>query len=230
MKKAQTFEKFLKEKRTEQNETRYKSNDWDIKRDEWLNAINELYKKVDEIIVWNLKIAGYDVRVEKEEINITEDIIGSYTANNYIIKTDKFKIHFSPVGAIVPPDILKNTQNVNGKKKPLLNTLIYWGASIVILGLMFKILHWRGGKFFMAAGLMTEAFLFFILGFSAMQVPKTTQSASYNGRVDMILPKREVKLLLTEKNEWKIVKDYSGTMELVDFDEKNIQRIFEDNI
>lgn len=56
-----------------------------------------------------------------------------------------------------------------GRKKIGLNTVISWGASVVIVGLMFKILHWRGGEMMIAAGLMTEAVLFFILGFAAME-------------------------------------------------------------
>lgn len=48
-----------------------------------------------------------------------------------------------------------------------INTLISWGASIVIIGLMFKILHWQGGEWMIAIGLIVEAFLFFILGFQA---------------------------------------------------------------
>jgi gliding motility-associated protein GldL len=46
-----------------------------------------------------------------------------------------------------------------------INTLISWGATIVIIGLMFKILHWKGGEMMIAAGLITEAILFFVMGF-----------------------------------------------------------------
>jgi gliding motility-associated protein GldL len=63
-------------------------------------------------------------------------------------------------------------QQPKGKKKPGLNSVISWGASVVIIGLMFKILHWKGGEMMIAAGLMTEAFLFAILGFAAFEVPE----------------------------------------------------------
>lgn len=55
-----------------------------------------------------------------------------------------------------------------GKKKlklDLMHLLISWGASVVIIGAMLKILHWKGGEFMIAAGLITEACLFFITGF-----------------------------------------------------------------
>ncbi len=56
------------------------------------------------------------------------------------------------------------------KKKIGLNTVISWGASVVIIGLMFKILHWPFGELFISVGLLTESFLFFILGIASMVV------------------------------------------------------------
>src|SRR6201986_559354 len=53
-----------------------------------------------------------------------------------------------------------------GKKQPIgLNNVVSWGATIVIIGLLFKIQHWQYGSFFISVGLITEALLFFILGF-----------------------------------------------------------------
>lgn len=64
-----------------------------------------------------------------------------------------------------------------GKKKIGLNTVISWGASVVIIGLMFKILHWPGGELFISLGLMTEALLFFILGVAAMSATEEEKGA-----------------------------------------------------
>lgn len=55
-----------------------------------------------------------------------------------------------------------------GKKKiDLLHTAISWGASVVIIGALFKILHLGGiyGNYMIGIGLGVEAFLFFIMGF-----------------------------------------------------------------
>jgi gliding motility-associated protein GldL len=53
-----------------------------------------------------------------------------------------------------------------GKKKPYgINNIVSWGASIVIVGLMFKILHLPGSTYFIAGGLTVEALLFLLLGF-----------------------------------------------------------------
>jgi len=50
-----------------------------------------------------------------------------------------------------------------------INTLINWGASVVIVGLMFKILHFKGGEWMIGIGLAVEALLFFIMGFMAAE-------------------------------------------------------------
>ena len=53
-----------------------------------------------------------------------------------------------------------------GKKKPYgINNIVSWGATVVIVGLMFKILHWPGATYFIAGGLSAEALLFLMLGF-----------------------------------------------------------------
>ena len=46
-----------------------------------------------------------------------------------------------------------------------INTLINWGATVVITGLMFKILHFKGGEWMIGIGLAVEAVLFFVMGF-----------------------------------------------------------------
>lgn len=50
-----------------------------------------------------------------------------------------------------------------------INTLINWGATVVIIGLMFKILHFKGGEWMIGIGLAVEALLFFIMGFMASE-------------------------------------------------------------
>ncbi len=67
------------------------------------------------------------------------------------------------------------------KKKVGLNSVISWGASVVIIGLMFKILHWHGGEYMIAIGLLTESFLFGILGFASMVVIEETGGTEDKG-------------------------------------------------
>lgn len=51
------------------------------------------------------------------------------------------------------------------KGKRLLNFFYSWGAAVVILGAMFKILHWPYGDLMIAIGMTTEFFVFFVFGF-----------------------------------------------------------------
>ncbi|OOQ59019.1 type IX secretion system motor protein PorL/GldL [Mucilaginibacter pedocola] len=52
-----------------------------------------------------------------------------------------------------------------GKKKPFgIGNIISIGATVVIIGLLFKIQHWKFASEFITAGLGTEAILFLILG------------------------------------------------------------------
>ena len=49
--------------------------------------------------------------------------------------------------------------------KDIMSKLYGWGASVVILGAMFKILHWDGADLMLTIGLTTEALIFFVSGF-----------------------------------------------------------------
>src|SRR5215210_5223473 len=56
-----------------------------------------------------------------------------------------------------------------GKKFKVLMARLYgWGASVVIIGALFKIQHYKGAGFALVLGLSTEAVIFF---FSAFEPP-----------------------------------------------------------
>lgn len=67
---------------------------------------------------------------------------------------------------------MDNMQRIG--KKIGINTLISWGASVVIIGLTFKILHWPGGEWMIAIGLIVEAGLFFLMGYASLSEPAQT--------------------------------------------------------
>ncbi len=50
------------------------------------------------------------------------------------------------------------------KGKYVKNLIIGLGASVVLLGALFKIQHWPGGGIMLTAGMVTEAFIFAMLG------------------------------------------------------------------
>jgi gliding motility-associated protein GldL len=58
-----------------------------------------------------------------------------------------------------------------GKKQPYgINNVVSWGATVVIIGLLFKIQHLPFGGLFISIGLGAEAILFLILGFQREEV------------------------------------------------------------
>lgn len=77
------------------------------------------------------------------------------------------------------------------KGKIGINTLISWGASIVIIGLMFKLLHIKGGELAIGLGLGVESLLFFVLGIQAMNAPEEkpegAKGAKKNNQLDDLL-------------------------------------------
>lgn len=59
--------------------------------------------------------------------------------------------------------------NVNSRRwKNNMAKLYGWGAAVVILGALFKILHWQGADYMLIVGLGTESIIFF---FSAFEKP-----------------------------------------------------------
>jgi hypothetical protein len=51
-----------------------------------------------------------------------------------------------------------------------INTLTSWGASVVIIGVMAKLLRWHAADTLIIVGMLTEAILFFILGFQSDEI------------------------------------------------------------
>lgn len=51
------------------------------------------------------------------------------------------------------------------KTDKLVNYIVCIGASVVITGALFKILHWRGADIMLMVGLFTEAFIFLVYAF-----------------------------------------------------------------
>jgi gliding motility-associated protein GldL len=86
---------------------------------------------------------------------------------------------------------------MTGKREPYgINNIVSWDATIVIIGLLFKIQHWQYATVFITLGLGTEAILFFLLGFQR-DVKDVDWSRAYpelNEDFDGELPKATKKL------------------------------------
>ena len=54
--------------------------------------------------------------------------------------------------------------------KNFMAKLYGWGAAVVILGALFKILHWHGANIMLMAGMFTESIIFFFSAFEPLHV------------------------------------------------------------
>lgn len=54
---------------------------------------------------------------------------------------------------------------ISRRNEVALNFAVCVGASVVIVGALFKILHWKGADTMLMIGLLTEAFIFFLYAF-----------------------------------------------------------------
>ncbi len=94
--------------------------------------------------------------------------------------------------------------DVNSKRfKNFMAKLYGWGASVVILGAMFKILHLPGADIMLVVGLTTEAVIFF---FSAFEKPSE--------EVDWTLVYPELAGMTDEEEVYNTQKGLTATQEL----------------
>ena len=71
--------------------------------------------------------------------------------------------------------------------QPIMNYAYSWGASIVILGTLFKLTHLPGANFFLCLGMGTEVFVFFISAFDR-PFDKTADGMELDIHTDVSMP------------------------------------------
>ena len=97
--------------------------------------------------------------------------------------------------------------------KWLMPYLYGWGASLVILGALFKILHWEGANTMLIAGMGTEALIFFMSAFE--NAPKEYKwEKAYPGILDE-----------GSKEDGTVVQQLDKMLEDVNVDSKVIKKL-----
>ncbi len=98
--------------------------------------------------------------------------------------------------------------------KGAMTKLYGFGASVVVLGALFKLEHWAGADYMLTAGLVTEAVIFFFYAFENQEdehpplvYPNVIMSS--DDEMDEVVPRRVSKL----------VDDGNGSVALARFDE-----------
>lgn len=96
--------------------------------------------------------------------------------------------------------------------KWLMPYLYGWGASLVILGALFKILHWEGANTMLIAGMGTEALIFFM-------------SAFENAPKDYKWEKAYPGILEGSKEDGTVVQQLDKMLDDVNVDSKVIKKL-----
>jgi hypothetical protein len=93
---AKDFSEFVARQQVEETDVRI---DWAKERDEWLTALDSLYKTV----VGFLKeyIADRSIAYSLTPVTLIEDNIGEYAANRMDIKIGKKRVSLEPVGTLL---------------------------------------------------------------------------------------------------------------------------------
>lgn len=60
--------------------------------------------------------------------------------------------------------------------KKTMDKLYGFGASVVVLGALFKLEHWQGADYMLTAGLVTEAIIFFFYAFNSETEPESVDA------------------------------------------------------
>src|SRR3984893_15014471 len=73
--------------------------DWAGERDEWLRYLDELYAQIESFL--EAYLSDGPVRCEYRQINLNEENIGSYTANQMVLHIGQQAVTFTPIGTML---------------------------------------------------------------------------------------------------------------------------------
>jgi len=99
--------------------------------------------------------------------------------------------------------------------KSAMTKLYGFGASVVVLGALFKLEHWNGADYMLTAGLVTEAIIFFFYAFESQE----------DDHPPMVYPDMIIKTddaseeIIPRRVNSKLTDDGNGSLALAKFDE-----------
>jgi|GEM_PF-2086744 len=89
---------FLRKKKKE-SETAERSAEWKTRKQQWINAVNALYTRVEKWL--KPSIDEKTVFTEKKDILIEEEHIGSYSLQSMFLRIGTETVELRPVGALI---------------------------------------------------------------------------------------------------------------------------------
>ena len=91
------FDEFVK--RQHQPPPEIAAIDWEKERDEWLQHLKQLYTLVESFIAEY--ISAGQIQKEYRIIEMTEEYIGSYKAQEMVLKVGRQELHLEPIGRLI---------------------------------------------------------------------------------------------------------------------------------
>ena len=73
--------------------------DWDGQRKEWLDNLDKLYKKVESLL--DKYLSSGQIQRERRPVKMNEEFIGSYVADQLVLKIGPKSVVLEPVGTMI---------------------------------------------------------------------------------------------------------------------------------
>jgi|SRR5580704_12515752 hypothetical protein len=94
---SKDFDAFVK--RQQPTAAEPKPIDWEKRRDEWLQHLEELYEQVESFLDEYLKSGN--IKREYRETMLNEEYIGTYKAREMVLKIGRQEITLTPIGTLI---------------------------------------------------------------------------------------------------------------------------------
>lgn len=72
--------------------------DWDHERREWLDYLDKLYKKIESLLA--KYISSGQIQLEYRTVELNEENIGSYSAQDMVLKIGRQSVGVEPIGTL----------------------------------------------------------------------------------------------------------------------------------
>ncbi|MFY9741722.1 MAG: hypothetical protein WA252_13750 [Candidatus Sulfotelmatobacter sp.] len=92
-----TFDEFVS--RQQETDPEAASIDWEKQRDEWLAHLHRLYMMVESFL--GKYVSSGQIRLEYRSIGLNEDRIGSYSAEQMILRIGRQEVDLVPIGTLL---------------------------------------------------------------------------------------------------------------------------------
>ncbi len=92
-----TFDEFVSRQQETDPETN--SIDWGKERDEWLEHLRRLYTKIESFL--HKYVSSGQIRLEYRSIDLNEENIGTYSAEQMILRIGRQEVDLVPIGTLL---------------------------------------------------------------------------------------------------------------------------------